>query len=64
MCVFTQTYIYNYYLDVYSYFNETENVRVKVWVSREVGKLWEELGEGKHSQNILYEKNILFQIIN
>ena len=32
-------------------------------MGRDVGKIWEKLGEGKYDQNTLYEKSIYFWII-
>jgi hypothetical protein len=39
-------------------FFESEGKREYGWMGREVGRIWEELSEGKeHEQNMLYEKN-------
>lgn len=33
------------------------DTKVWIWTGEEVNRIWRKLGEGKHNQNIMYEKN-------
>lgn len=48
-------------LNVYLYANKREK-RTWILMGVEEGRIWEELGEGNHNQNILHEKILYFHL--
>lgn len=53
--IFLLSYFIIIILDACLYSNEREKGNLWIRVGREVGRIWEEMGEGKHNE-ILYEK--------
>lgn len=49
------------FLFLVGFFRERERGRTQSWMGREVGRIWEEMGEGKLGSKYIGMKKIYFQ---